>query len=156
MSEIIVETENKNGQNLPNDVMVKIASKITGSIFLIEQKVVKVECLKTPMSIRSYRELPIKKTEVHIGTGNKRGLLVNGDTFFNGGNTKLVTGEEVSLDKKNGEENREMFFVALDEKTAKKQSVNYNVLKRQELLGMAQTIQNTIVLYNDVIDADSK
>jgi len=156
--EIILEQKNGNSQDLPGDKRNKLAGKLGASIFLIEESTIKSEILKTQVKFRSYKECPIRKAEMHVGPGNIKGLLLNGDMFISGKNTKFAGEEGSNASKKDGEQQQggdKNFLIALDEKSAKKYAVEFNVLQRESVRGMIKQLQKTEELIDQVIEADS-
>mgnify|MGYP003603595986 CR=1 FL=1 len=159
MSEIIIDVTNKGGNDLPGDKRAKLCGKIGGSIFLLEEKTVKSDVLKTPIKFRSYREVRISKAEMHTGKGGEKGLMMNGDLFMTAKSCKFAGEGGESSNKNEGNNNGNettTFLIALDQKTARKHAIDFNILQREAVRGMINSLQNTVALINDVIDADTE
>ena len=160
MSEITFETKN-NGNDLPKDIIAKIAQKLGGQIYILEEKQIKSDVLKQPIKFRSYRALTINRANIHTGSQGVKGLMINDETFLHGRNVKMVGAEATNLggsDKNNnngGSENQgQTLFIALDEKVARKASYEFNILRREEITGMINSLVKNRELINEIIEAD--
>lgn len=156
MSEIIIETSNKNGNDLPGDKRTKLCQKIGGQIFLLTEETIKQDVLKTPVKFRSYRALNINKAAMHTGNGGVKGLMINDDMFLHAKNVRF-TGEAAQQQSNNnngGGDQQKVYFIALDEKTARKEAIEFNVLRREEVRGMIQSLSKQEEIINQIIDAD--
>lgn len=153
MVEINVETGNGKGQDLPGDKMTKISGKLGGQIFVIEEGTFKVDMLKQPLKFRSYRAVKVSKAEIHTAEGGARGLRLNGDIILTGKNTKFA-GEGGFSQKEGENQNNKMLLIALDEKSAKKESEEFNVIQRENVAGMIKTLQKVSDNLSEIIAAD--
>jgi hypothetical protein len=154
MDELSVKVEVKGGNNdLPGDIRSRIASKLGGNIFLIEQVQLKVEALKNQVIIRSYKSIPLNRCEVHTGEGNVRGLKVNNELFFNGKNTKAAGTQNKSASNENGGSDKG-YLIAFDENAARKESVEYNTIELARLENIRTSIDSVITNIKEAIDAD--
>lgn len=159
--EITVDINKQGGNDLPGDKRMKLAQSLGKSIFIIEEQTIKSEILKQPIKFRSYRECPIKKAAIHTGPGGAKGVMlnegINDEMFVSGKNAKFA-GEEGSTSSKNNSDQQggeKILLIALDEKSAKKHAVDFNILSRETVRGMIISLQKSERLINEVIDADA-
>ena len=153
--EVTVEVKGGN-QDLPGDVRSRIAGKLGANIFLVEQVQLKVDALKNPVVIRSYKSIPLNRCEVHTGEGGLKGLKVNNDLFFNGKNTKVAGAQgakQNNSNENNGGDNKN-FLLAFDENAARKESVEYNTIELARLENIRTAIDSVIVSVREAIEAD--
>lgn len=148
-----VEIKN-NGNDLPGDIKVKIASKLGSNIFLIEKVVDKIEALKNPVVIRSYKAQAINKTEIHTGEGNVRGMRVNNEIFFHAKNVKVAGAQESKSENNNGNENDKVMFIAFSENDARKASVEANTVELARVRNIIKVLEAEAEKLEAIIEAD--
>lgn len=156
MEDVSVKIEVKGGNNdLPGDIRSRIAGKLGGNIFLVEQVQLKVEALKNPVAIRSYKSIPLSRCEMHTGEGNVRGLKLNNELFFNGKNTKVAGAQGAkSTGNENGGGNDKNYLIAFDEGAARRESVEYNTIELARLENIRTSIESVIINIREAIEAD--
>lgn len=166
MDIIVEKDDNKggNGFNLAPEKRSKICQQIGKSIFLIEQSNFKVnDVLKTPVAIRSYREVNVFSAEITKGKEGIMGLMVNKEMFISGKNAKFVGDNNGGNENKennnnggnnNGGGNNDNYLIATDEKAARKYCIEHNIMQRENVRGMITQLQKLEGKIDQIIDAD--